>query len=183
MALRVTAIFPTREAAEHAARTLEKLGAEREQISVVACRAGPTQGKEPRSRSPGGTSAEPVEESPTPETDRQEMGVKAVGIGAGAGLLAGAAAGGITAALTGIGPLAGAVAATAGFGASLYAVLRSLGIEEENARHYQERVHGGAALLTALVPETRRQQVSASLAEEGAEHVSFVHEPAASAAS
>jgi len=190
MRQRVSAIFPSREAAERAANALVDLGADRDQISMLA------RGEEGKvATAPAGVRAEDREiveparqvgdaGAPLTTTDEEEA-AQGAATGAAIGAVAGIAAGLLALTVPGFGiimaagPLAwalGGAAGTAVAGAiagGVYGGLRDLGIEETYARSYEERIREGDVLLTALIPRAARDQVTAVLQEHDAQSVSF----------
>jgi len=145
MAQRVAAIFGSREAARRAAEALSNLGADREQISLLA------RGDE------GGVTTTTAAE----HHESEEMIAPAREVGDSG------------AALTTTDAEDAAAGAVAG---GVYGGLRDLGIEEQYARGYEERIRSGDVLLTAMIPATAEDDVLDVLAEHGAEDVSFAEE-------
>jgi uncharacterized protein YjbJ (UPF0337 family)/uncharacterized membrane protein len=179
MAQRVTAIFRTREDAERAADALVDMGADRSQISTIA---RGQEGMDDRSGWNGQHDKEGVVE-PAREvgdsgaalttTDAHDTGTGAV-VGAVAGLAAGLLA--LTVPGIGLVLAAGPLALAAAGGAiagGVYGSLRDIGIEEQHARGYEERVRGGHVLMTALVPSFDQGRTREILSEYGAEDISF----------
>jgi len=178
MAQRVTAVFATRTAAEHAADALADMGADRGHISLVA------RGEDGKTTtSSAGTAhsdhmVEPAREvgdsGAALTTSDPGDAAKGATIGAVAGLAAGLLAltvPGIGLVLA-MGPLAAAMAGGAVAG-GVYGGLKDIGIEEKHARGYEERIRGGHVLLTAVVPSADQQQIRAVLTEHDAEDITF----------
>jgi uncharacterized protein YjbJ (UPF0337 family) len=186
MAQRVTAVFPTREAAQHAADALVDVGADRSQISMLARGQDSLASDAGRSHEGMIEPAREVGDSGAPlttseEPDAAQGAVTGAAIGAVAGIAAGLASlmipgfGLIMAA----GPLSWALGGAIGTAAAgavaggVYGSLRDIGIEELHARGYEERIKGGHVLMTALVPSFDQSQTRAILAEYGGEDISF----------
>jgi len=199
MAQRVAAIFTSREAADRAANALIDLGAEREHVSMLA-RGDGASGV--TATSPGDRDAddfvEPAREvgdsgaalTTTSDEDAAHGAARGATIGAVTGIAAGLAMlmvpgfGMVMAA----GPLAWALGGAAGTAAAgavvggVFGGLKDLGIEEQHARGYEERIRGGDVLLTAVLPSTAESHARAVLTEHGAQDVSFAQDRSASAA-
>lgn len=140
----VSAVFDSRSEAEAAARELRSAGVPDSALSVIARREGA--------------------EGDWGDADTHEVAekggdaVKGALIGGGAGALLGIAA----LAIPGVGPLAaaGAIASSAipeaaaiGAGAGALAgglsgLLKDHGVDEEDARYYEERIHAGGVFLS-----------------------------------
>ena len=145
----VSAVFDNRSEAEAAARDLRDAGVPDSALSVIARREGA--------------------DGDFGDADTHEVGEKAEGalkgavIGGGAGALLGIAA----LAIPGVGPLAAAgaiasaavpeaVAIGAGAGAlagGLTGLLTEHGVDEEDARYYEERIQGGGVFLSVNASE------------------------------
>jgi uncharacterized membrane protein len=191
MAQRVAAVFGSREAARRAADALSYLGADREQISMLA------RGDEGAVATTTAAERHESEEMIAPAREVGDSGAaltttdaEDVAQGAAAGAVLGAVAG-VAAGLAvlmvpgfglvaGAGPLllglGGASAAAGAVAGGVYGGLRDLGIEEQYARGYEERIRSGDVLLTAIIPATAEDDVLDVLAEHGAEDVSFAEE-------
>jgi uncharacterized protein (TIGR02271 family) len=177
MAQRVTAVFPSRDAAEGAADALVDLGGDRSHISILS------RGSE--ADRPTAVAAEPQEGVVEPAREVGDAGAPLtttdagdIAGGAAIGAVIGLAAGLLSLIVPGIGlvlaagPLAAAVAGGAIAG-GVFGALRDLGIPEHHARHYEERIRGGGVLMTALVPEMEQVRVRDILTEHGAEDITF----------
>jgi len=186
MAQRVTAVFPTREDAQRAADALVDVGADRSQISMLARGQDGLATDAGRSHEGVIEPAREVGDSGAPlttseEPDAAQGAVTGAAIGAVAGIAAGLASlmipgfGLIMAA----GPLSWALGGAIGTAAAgavaggVYGSLRDIGIEEQHARGYEERIKGGHVLMTALMPDFDQSQTRAILAEYGGEDISF----------
>jgi uncharacterized protein YjbJ (UPF0337 family) len=200
---RVTATFDSREAAERAAAALVDLGADREQISTLARGESGTADTSGMAHREGDHMIEPAREvgdsgaalTTTDEHDATQGAATGAALGAVAGIAAGLAsllvpgfglvtAGGALA--WALGGAAGATAAGAVAG-GVYGGLRDIGIEDQHARTYEERVRSGDVLLTAVVPNMDAESIRSVLEEHGAEYVTFADDtsswtPRASAA-
>lgn len=190
MAQRVTAIFTNREDAEHATDRLIAMGADRSDISTVVRHtdtypaAGQSRGEnviEP-AREVGDTGAPLTTSDPGDTAKGAEAGAvigAIAGIAAGAAMLAVPGVGLILAA----GPLSwaigGAVGATIGgaVAGGVYGHLRDIGINEQYARAYEERIRGGDLLMTALIPGLNEARVREMLDANHAEDMTFVDDP------
>lgn len=146
----VSAVFDDRSEAERAAADLRTAGVPDSALSVIARREGA--------------------EGDFGDVDTHEVGDKGLDmtkgalVGGGAGALLGIAA----LAIPGVGPLAaaGAIASTAipeaaaiGAGAGALAggltgLLKDHGVDEEDARYYEERIHAGGVFLSVDSSET-----------------------------
>ena len=146
----ISAVFDDRSEAEAAARELRSAGVPDSALSVIARQEG--------------VSGEYGDDVTTHEVaDKGEGLVKGALIGGGAGALLGIAA----LAIPGVGPLAaaGAIASTAipeaaaiGAGAGALAgglsgLLTEHGVDEEDARYYEERIHSGGVFLSVNASE------------------------------
>jgi uncharacterized protein YjbJ (UPF0337 family)/uncharacterized membrane protein len=191
MAQRVAAIFGSREAAQRAADALTYLGADREQISMLArgedgtvsstTAAGMHDGEEmiAPAREVGDSGAALT------TTDAEDV-AQGAATGAVLGAIAGVAAGLAVLMVPGFGLVAGAGPLLLGLGGAsaaagavaggVYGGLRDIGIEEPYARAYEERIRSGDVLLTAIIPTTAEDDVLDALAEYGAEDVSFAED-------
>lgn len=145
----ISAVFDDRSEAEAAARELRSAGVPDSALSIIARREGA--------------------EGDFGDADTHEVGdktgdmVKGALAGGGAGALLGIAA----LAIPGVGPLAaaGAIAAGAvpeamaiGAGAGALAggltgLLKEHGVDEDDARYYEERIHGGGIFLSVNAQE------------------------------
>jgi len=186
MAQRVAAIFQTRDAAERAADALADLGADRGHISVIArgedgraTTSAVDRGEEHHTVEPArevGDSGAPLTTSDHGDTAK----------GAAIGAVAGLAAGLLALTVPGIGlvmaagPLALAIAGGAIAG-GVYGSLMDIGIPEQHARAYEERIRGGHVLLTALVPDLDQQRVRDVLENYDAEDITFSEDRSATA--
>jgi uncharacterized protein YjbJ (UPF0337 family) len=189
MARRVTATFDSREAAERAAAALVDLGADRDHISTLARGESGTTDTSEMGHREGDHVIEPAREvgdsgaalTTTDEHDATQGAATGAALGAVAGIAAGLAsllgpgfglvtAGGALA--WALGGAAGATAAGAVAG-GVYGGLRDIGIEDQHARTYEERVRSGDVLLTAVVPNMDAESIRSVLEEHGAEHVTF----------
>jgi len=203
MAQRVTATFDSREAAERAAAALVDLGADRDHISTLARGESGSAGAGAMGHHEGDHVIEPAREvgdsgaalTTTDEHDATQGAATGAALGAVAGIAAGLAsllvpgfglvtAGGALA--WALGGAAGATAAGAVAG-GVYGGLRDIGIEDQHARTYEERVRSGDVLLTAVVPNMDTESIRSVLEEHGAEYVTFADDssswtPRASAA-
>lgn len=194
MAQRVTAIFTNREDAERAADALVSMGADRSAISTVVRHAGDMPGDVTANQVPHHDHAvEPARDvgDAGAALTTSDPGDTAKGAEAGAvlGAIAGIAAGAAMLAVPGFGlilaagPLSwaigGAVGATIGgaVAGGVYGHLRDIGIDEIQARAYEQRLRGGDILMTALVPGLMESRVRDVLVEQNAEDVTFVDDP------
>lgn len=195
MAARVTAIFPTRDDAERASDELVDMGADRTQISILSRGGDKAADVTPdtvaqdhdHGHSHVMEPAAVVGDSGAPLTTTDEADTaKGAGVGAVVGAIAGVVAGAAMLVVPGFGPIlaagplawaiGGAIGATVGGAVvgGIYGGLRDLGIPEHHARTYEERIHGGGVLMTALVPNIDEARVRDMLAEYDAEDVTFV---------
>ena len=140
----VSAVFDDRSEAERAATELRAAGVPDSALSVIAQREG--------------AEGDFGDADTTDVDDKGEGLLKGALMGGGAGALLGIAA----LAIPGVGPLAaaGAIAASvvpeaaaigAGAGAiagGLTGLLTEHGVDEEDARYYEERIHGGGIFLS-----------------------------------
>jgi len=193
MAQRVAAVFSSRDAAEQAANALVDLGAEWEQVSMLARGQDGDITASGAERRDGEEFVEPAREvgdsgAPVTTTDEHEAAKGATTgavVGAGVGIAAGLASlmvpgfGIIMAA----GPLAWAIGGAAGATAAgavaggVYGGLRDIGIQEKHARTYEERLRGGDVLLTAALPTmVAHDRVLEVLSDHGAQDVSFTED-------
>lgn len=146
----ISAVFDDRSEAERAAADLRSAGVPDSAMSVIARREG--------------TEGDFGDDVDTTEVgDKTEGLVKGALIGGGAGALLGIAA----LAIPGVGPLAaaGAIAASAvpeaaaiGAGAGAIAggltgLLTEHGVDEEDARYYEPRIHAGGVFLSVDASE------------------------------
>ena len=145
----VSAVFDDRSEAERAAADLRSAGVPDSAMSVIARREG--------------TEGDFGDADTTEVGDKSEGLVKGALIGGGAGALLGIAA--LT--IPGVGPLAaaGAIAASAvpeaaaiGAGAGAIAggltgLLTEHGVDEEDARYYEPRIHAGGVFLSVDASE------------------------------
>ncbi|GAB4245685.1 MAG: hypothetical protein Kow0049_35670 [Stanieria sp.] len=172
---RIVGLFYSRDEAEAAVRDLRDSGFDMDRVSVIAKDTNPIAGT---------------------ETTR-DVGNKA-DEGAATGALTGGALGGITGllvglgllAIPGIGPilLAGAEAtaiattlAGAGIGAAaggLVGALIGLGIPEEKAKMYSDRVAGGSFLVMVNAPETEIGHAEAIMRRHGVEELEIYNSSA-----
>jgi uncharacterized protein (TIGR02271 family) len=172
---RIVGLFYSRDEAEAAVRDLRDSGFNMDRVSVIAKDTNPIAGT---------------------ETTR-DVGNKA-DEGAATGALTGGALGGITGllvglgllAIPGIGPilLAGAEAtaiattlAGAGIGAAaggLVGALIGLGIPEEKAKMYSDRVAGGSFLVMVNAPETEIGHAEAIMRRHGVEELEIYNSSA-----
>lgn len=172
---RIVGLFYSRDEAEAAVRDLRDSGFNMDRVSVIAKDTNPIAGT---------------------ETTR-DVGNKA-DEGAATGALTGGALGGITGllvglgllAIPGIGPilLAGAEAtaiattlAGAGIGAAaggLVGALIGLGIPEERAKMYSDRVAGGSYLVMVNAPETEIGHAEAIMRRHGVEELEIYNSSA-----
>jgi len=186
MAQRVTAVFPTREDAQRAADALVDVGADRSQISVLARGRDGLATDAGRSHEGLIEPAREVGDSGAPLTTSEEPdAAQGAATGAAIGAVAGIAAGLASLMIPGFGlilaagPLSWALGGAIGTAAAgavaggVYGSLRDIGIEEQHARGYEERIKGGHVLMTALMPDFDQSQTRAILAEYGAEDISF----------
>jgi uncharacterized protein (TIGR02271 family) len=183
MAQRVAAIFQNREAAERAADALVDLGADRGHVSMLARGQEGTHHAGRTGTDADGDFVEPAREVGDSGAALTTTDTGNVASGATMGAVAGLAAGLLALMVPGIGLVlaAGPLALAAGSGAiagGIYGGLRDIGVEEQHARHYEERIRGGGVLLTALAPELPQARVLEVLAEHGAEDVSFADDRA-----
>jgi len=179
MAQRVAAIFDSRADAERAADALVDLGAERNQISLLA--RGEEGADAPSSRS----DAHDAEGMVEPAREVGDSGAALtttdggdVAQGATIGAVAGIAAGLLALTVPGIGLVlaAGPLAMAAASGAiagGVFGGLRDIGINEHHARGYEEHVRGGGVLLTAVLDHANETQVRAALEEHDGREISF----------
>jgi hypothetical protein len=187
MTRRVAAIFRTRDDAERAANALVDLGADGEQISTLARGEDGAAVSTPSRDARHDDLVEPAREvgdsgAPLTTTDKHDAAT-----GAAVGAVAGLAAGLLALTIPGIGLVlaAGPLALAAASGAiagGVFGALRDIGIEEEYARGYEQRLHRGDVLLTALMPMNSEAPVRAVLAEFNAEDISFAEDAAAARA-
>jgi hypothetical protein len=179
MAQRVTAIFATRKDAEQAADALVDMGTDRAHISTLARGDDGMTPYDATTVHPEGEHAvEPAREvgdsgAALTTTDSHDAAT-----GAAIGAVAGLAAGLLALTIPGIGLVlaAGPLALAAASGAiagGVFGALRDIGIEEHQARGYEERVRGGHVLMTALVPNLDQAQVRDVLIKYGATDISF----------
>lgn len=145
----ISAVFDDRSEAERAAADLRSAGVPDSALSVIARREG--------------TEGDFGDADTTEVGDKTEGLVKGALIGGGAGALLGIAA----LAIPGVGPLAaaGAIAASAvpeaaaiGAGAGAVAggltgLLTEHGVDEEDARYYEDRIHSGGIFLSVNAQE------------------------------
>lgn len=146
----ISAVFDDRSEAERAAADLRSAGVPDSALSVIARQEG--------------ANGDFGDDVTTHEVaDKGEGVVKGALIGGGAGALLGIAA----LAIPGVGPLAaaGAIASTAipqaaaiGAGAGALAggltgLLTEHGVDEEDARYYEERIHSGGVFLSVDASE------------------------------
>lgn len=179
MAQRIAAIFDSRAAAERAADALVDLGAERDQISLLA------RGEEGTVEE---TSSEQGDDDEGMIEPAREVGDSGAALtttsgseaahGATIGAVAGIAAGLLALTIPGIGLVlaAGPLALAAASGAiagGVYGGLRDIGIDEQHARGYEEHVRGGKVLLTGLLDHAGEAQTRAVLTEHGGHEISF----------
>ncbi|MEL6930990.1 MAG: YsnF/AvaK domain-containing protein [Cyanobacteria bacterium J06600_6] len=173
---RAAGLFYSREEAESAVRSLKQAGYDMDRVSVIAKDANSIAGQE----------------------TTEEVGNKA-DEGAAAGALTGGALGGITGllvglgtlAIPGIGPilLAGAEAtaiattlAGAGIGAAaggLIGALVGLGIPEEKAKVYSDRVSGGSFLVMVTGNTAEIDRVATIMRQNGVEEFDIYDMPGA----
>ena len=146
----VSAVFDDRSEAERAAADLRSAGVPDSAMSVIARREG--------------AEGDFGDADTTEVGDKTEGLVKGALVGGGAGALLGIAA----LAIPGVGPLAaaGAIASTAipeaaaiGAGAGAVAggltgLLAEHGVDEDDARYYEERIHAGGIFLSVDASET-----------------------------
>lgn len=170
----IVRLFDSREDAMDAVRELERLGVDRDDVSVVANNRERWFDKEHG----GERSFAPTERKDTDQDgrdDRAEGAAKGAttggAIGAGAGLLAGlgmlaipglgpvVAAGWL--ASTAVGALAGA--AVGGATGGLIGALTKEGVSEEDAHVYAEGVRRGGVLLSVRAPDDRAAEVESLL--------------------
>jgi uncharacterized protein YjbJ (UPF0337 family)/uncharacterized membrane protein len=191
MAQRVAAIFGSREAAQRAADALTYLGADREQISMLARGEDGAVSSTTAAEMHGGDEmiapAREVGDSGAAltTTDAEDV-AQGAATGAVLGAIAGVAAGLAVLMVPGFGLVAGAGPLLLGLGGAsaaagavaggVYGGLRDIGIEEPYARAYEERIRGGDVLFTAIIPTTAEDDVLDALAEYGAEDVSFAED-------
>ena len=147
----ISAVFDDRSEAEAAARELRAAGVPDSALSVIAKREG-AEGE--------------FGDADTTDVDDKGEGLVKGAIGGGA---AGALLGIAALAIPGVGPLAaagaiagsaipGAAAIGAGAGAAiggLTGLLTEHGVDEEDARYYEERIHGGGIFLSVDASEAR----------------------------
>lgn len=145
----ISAVFDDRSEAERAAADLRSAGVPDSALSVIARREG--------------AEGDFGDADTTEVGDKTEGLVKGALIGGGAGALLGIAA----LAIPGVGPLAaaGAIAASAvpeaaaiGAGAGAVAgglsgLLTEHGVDEEDARYYEDRIHSGGIFLSVNAQE------------------------------
>jgi hypothetical protein len=122
------------------------------------------------------------------ETDAGEKAAKGAGAGAGTGAVVGGVAGliaGVTAiTIPGLGPLiaAGPLAATLGGAAAGAAVggiigaLTGMGMSEDEARDYEERIKEGDLLIAVQTTDATEERAETILGQHGGERVSTVHD-------
>jgi hypothetical protein len=191
MAQRVTAIFAIRSDAERAADALVNLGADRSQISMVSRHEEGLQDAAPQAAKPHSEHiiepAREVGDAGAPLTTADEAdAAKGAEVGAVIGAVAGIAAGAAMLIVPGFGPvlaagplswaIGGAIGATVAgaVAGGVYGSLRDLGIPEQHARAYEERIRGGGVLMTALVPGLAESRIRDILSEHHAEDVTLV---------
>jgi hypothetical protein len=174
MARRVTATFSNREAAERATAALR---GEPGAAGTATGHHGADHMVEP-AREVGDSGA------PLTTTDEHEA-AQGAAAGAAIGAVAGLAAGLAMLMVPGVGlvtaggalawALGGAVgtAAAGAVAGGIYGSLRDIGIEETHARAYEERVHRGDVLLSAVIPDIDESRVRSTLEENGADYVTF----------
>jgi len=189
MLQRVSAIFHSHEAADRAADALIDLGADRNQISMLARGTEGAAAPPAAARATEHDMVEPARVvgdagAPLTTTDEEEA-AEGAATGAAIGAVAGIAAGLLALTVPGFGvimaagPLAwalGGAAGTAVAGAiagGIYGGLRDLGIDETYARGYEERIGAGDVLLTALIPRALKDRVEEVLKEHDANDVYF----------
>jgi hypothetical protein len=145
----ISAVFDDRSEAERAASELRSAGVPDSALSVIARREG--------------AEGDFGDADTTEVGDKTEGLVKGALVGGGAGALLGIAA----LAIPGVGPLAaaGAIAASAvpeaaaiGAGAGAIAggltgLLTEHGVDEEDARYYEDRIHSGGIFLSVNAQE------------------------------
>lgn len=185
MAQRVAAIFDSRDEAERAAQALIDLGAERDQISLMARgEEGADQRTSSSHPGDGDQLVEPAREVGDSGAALTTTEGADVAHGATIGAVAGIAAGLLALMVPGIGLVlaAGPLALAAASGAiagGVYGGLRDIGIDEQHARGYEEHVRGGRVLLTGLLTHADETETRAALAEHGGDDISFHEVPAA----
>jgi len=192
MAQRVTATFRSREDADRAAAALVDLGANRYQISTLARSGDSAAYDDTMTPRAGHETVEPAREvgdsgAPLTTTDETEA---AHGAAAGAtiGAVAGIAAGLLSMLVPGVGlvtaggalawALAGAVgtAAAGAVAGGVIGGLHDLGIGEEHARTYEERIREGDILLTAVAPPVDEESIENALRDCGGENIAFTQD-------
>lgn len=190
MARRVTATFSDPQAADRAVAALIDLGADRDHISTLA--RGETDAGTGSAQYDTDQIVEPAREvgdsgAPLTTTDESDA-VHGAATGAAIGAVAGIAAGLASMLVPGFGLVTaggalawalGGAAGTAAAGAvagGIYGSLKDIGIEDTHARHYEERVHGGDVLLSAVLPAMDEDRARSVLEEHGAEHVTFAED-------
>lgn len=183
MAQRVAAIFDSRAEAERAADALVDMGAERDQISLLAKGedGGAAQSSTPHAHADGAM-VEPAREVGDSGAALTTTDGGDVAHGATIGAVAGIAAGLLALMVPGIGLVlaAGPLAMAAASGAiagGVYGGLRDIGINEQHARGYEEHVRSGRVLLTGLLDHAEETPVRAALEEHGGHEITF-HEAA-----
>ena len=171
---RAAGLFYSREEAESAVRGLKDAGFDQDRISVIARDADKVEGVQ----------------------STEDVGNKA-DEGAAAGALTGGALGGITGLLVGLGALAipgigpiifagveataiattlagGAIGAAAG---GLVGALVGLGIPEEKAKIYNDRVSGGSFLVMVTGTEAEAKRVETIMQRSGVEEFGIYNAP------
>jgi uncharacterized membrane protein len=188
MARRVTATFGSREAAERGTAALVGMGADRAQMSTLA-RGEPGAAGDTMGHHGADHLVEPAREvgdsgAPLTTTDEHDA-AQGAAAGAAIGAVAGLATGLAMLMVPGIGlvtaggalawALGGAIgtAAAGAVAGGVYGSLRDIGIEDVHARTYEERVHRGDVLLSAVIPDMDESTVRATLEENGADYVTF----------
>ena len=171
---RAAGLFYSREEAESAVRGLKDAGFDKERISVIARDADKVEGVQ----------------------STEDVGNKA-DEGAAAGALTGGALGGITGLLVGLGALAipgigpilfagveaTAIATTLAGGAigaatgGLVGALVGLGIPEEKAKVYNDRVSGGSFLVMVTGTEAEAKRVETIMQRSGVEEFGIYNAP------
>jgi hypothetical protein len=192
MAQRVTATFRSREDADRATAALVDLGANRYQISTLSRSGDAAAYEDGTVLREGHDTVEPAREvgdegAPLTTTDEAEAAHGAA-TGATIGAVAGIAAGLLSLLVPGVGlvtaggalawALAGAVgtAAAGAVAGGVIGGLHDLGIGEEHAQTYAERVRQGDILLTAVAPPVDEKSIENALRDCGAENVAFTQD-------
>jgi len=189
MAQRVAAIFDSRAEAERAADALVDLGAERDQISLLARGEEGADAQSSMEQANHGDGmvkqgdhgegmVEPAREVGDSGAALTTTDGGDVAQGATIGAVAGIAAGLLALTVPGIGLVlaAGPLAMAAASGAiagGVFGGLRDIGINEHHAQGYEEHVRGGGVLLTGVIPHANETQVRAVLEEHGGHDISF----------